>query len=300
MDGVVYVVDPGFSMQKVYNPRIRVDSLLVSPISKVSAQQRARCAGRTRPGKCFRLYTEKGFRDELEEQSYPRILTSNLGSLVLFLVKIGVKDLVSFDFVDYPSPETLMRALEMLNQLAALDDDGNTTPLGGLMAEFLLDCPQLVKTLIISPIFKCSNEILSIVPMISAGNIWLQVHNQTQEANAARAKFPHPEGDHLALLEIYSQYVLNQHNPDWASRNYLSSSALREADNIRAQLRLIMERFDIDVILSGQKNLSVNIRQALACGFFMQVAHKITQDSDCTLKDNQVNSYFYIVPRTYR
>ena len=91
IDGIVYVVDPGFSQQKVYNPRIRVESLLVSPISKASAQQRAGRAGRTRPGKCFRLYTEKDFMKELEEQTHPEILRSNLSNTVLELVKLGVK-----------------------------------------------------------------------------------------------------------------------------------------------------------------------------------------------------------------
>jgi pre-mRNA-splicing factor ATP-dependent RNA helicase DHX15/PRP43 len=94
IDGIVYVVDPGFSQQKVYNPRIRVESLLVSPISKASAQQRAGRAGRTRPGKCFRLYTEKDYRSELEEQTHPKILSSNLSNTVLELVKLGIK--VSF------------------------------------------------------------------------------------------------------------------------------------------------------------------------------------------------------------
>lgn len=91
IDGIVYVVDPGFSKQKVYNPRIRVESLLVSPISKASAQQRAGRAGRTRPGKCFRLYTEKDFMKELEEQTHPEILRSNLANTVLELVKLGIK-----------------------------------------------------------------------------------------------------------------------------------------------------------------------------------------------------------------
>jgi pre-mRNA-splicing factor ATP-dependent RNA helicase DHX15/PRP43 len=91
IDGIVYVVDPGFSKQKVYNPRIRVESLLVSPISKASAQQRAGRAGRTRPGKCFRLYTEKDFIKELEEQTYPEILRSNLANTVLELVNLGIK-----------------------------------------------------------------------------------------------------------------------------------------------------------------------------------------------------------------
>ena len=151
IDGIVFVIDPGFAKQKVYNPRIRVESLLVSAISKASAQQRAGKlpiftenspilqkkfyyflgrAGRTRPGKCFRLYTEKAYTSEMQDNTYPEILRSNLGSVVLNLKKLGIDDLVHFDFMDPPAPETLMRALEMLNYLAALNDDGDLTELG--------------------------------------------------------------------------------------------------------------------------------------------------------------------------
>jgi pre-mRNA-splicing factor ATP-dependent RNA helicase DHX15/PRP43 len=94
IDGIVYVIDPGFAKQKVYNPRIRVESLLVSPISRASAHQRAGRAGRTKPGKCFRLYTEASFARDLQEQTYPEILRSNLGSVVLQLKKLGIDDLV--------------------------------------------------------------------------------------------------------------------------------------------------------------------------------------------------------------
>ena len=73
IDGIVYVVDPGLSKQKVYNPRLRIESLLVSPISRASAKQRAGRAGRTRPGKCFRLFTENSFKKDLKENSYPEI-----------------------------------------------------------------------------------------------------------------------------------------------------------------------------------------------------------------------------------
>jgi len=123
IDGVVFVIDPGFAKQKVsfgnvqmcvmdfklanclfqvYNPRIRVESLLVSPISKASAQQRAGRAGRTRPGKCFRLYTEKAYKQEMQDNTYPEILRSNLGSVVINLKKLGIDDLVHFDFMDPP------------------------------------------------------------------------------------------------------------------------------------------------------------------------------------------------------
>ena len=124
IDGIVYVIDPGFAKQKMYNPRLRVESLLVSPISKASAKQRAGRAGRTRPGKCFRLYPESAFERELKENTYPEILRSNLNSVVLTLLKLGIKDIVHFDYMDPPSPETLMRALEELNYLGALSDEG--------------------------------------------------------------------------------------------------------------------------------------------------------------------------------
>ncbi|XP_004520253.1 putative pre-mRNA-splicing factor ATP-dependent RNA helicase PRP1 isoform X2 [Ceratitis capitata] len=166
IDGVVFVIDPGFAKQKVYNPRIRVESLLISAISKASAQQRAGRAGRTRPGKCFRLYTEKAYKNEMQDNTYPEILRSNLGTVVLQLKKLGIDDLVHFDFMDPPAPETLMRALELLNYLAALDDDGNLTDLGAVMSEFPLD-PQLAKMLIASCQHNCSNEILSITAMLS-------------------------------------------------------------------------------------------------------------------------------------
>lgn len=99
IDGIVYVIDPGFSKQKVYNPRVRIESLLVSPISKASAQQRSGRAGRTRPGKCYRLYTEKAFMEELQEQTYPEILRCNLSSVVLQLKKLGVDDLVVIYYI---------------------------------------------------------------------------------------------------------------------------------------------------------------------------------------------------------
>lgn len=69
-------------------------------------------AGRTKPGKCFRLYTETAYKNEMQENTYPEILRSNLGSVVLQLKKLGIDDLVHFDFMDPPAPETLMRALE--------------------------------------------------------------------------------------------------------------------------------------------------------------------------------------------
>ena len=81
-------------------------------MSRASCKQRAGRAGRTRPGKCYRLFTEKSFLKGLEENTHPEILRSNLGNVVLYLKKLGINDLVHFDYMDPPAPETLMRALE--------------------------------------------------------------------------------------------------------------------------------------------------------------------------------------------
>ncbi|KAJ1568992.1 Pre-mRNA-splicing factor ATP-dependent RNA helicase dhx15, partial [Nowakowskiella sp. JEL0078] len=273
IDGIVYVIDPGFAKQKVYNPRVRVESLLVSPISKASAQQRSGRAGRTRPGKCFRLYTEKAFLQELQEQTYPEILRSNLGSIVLQLKKLGIDDLVHFDFMDPPAPETLMRALEMLNYLEALDDDGNMTKVGEQMAEFPLD-PQLAKVLVAAPKYKCSNEALSIVAMLSVPNVFIRPNDQRKLADAAKAEFTHSDGDQLTLLNVYHAYKQNGEG-NWAYNNYLSARSLKSADNVRTQLARIMDRLGIILISqpSSDSKYYPNIRKALLSGFFMQVAH---------------------------
>jgi pre-mRNA-splicing factor ATP-dependent RNA helicase DHX15/PRP43 len=288
IDGIVYVLDPGFSKQKVYNPRIRVESLLVSPISRASAHQRAGRAGRTRPGKCFRLYTEASFKKDLQEQTYPEILRSNLGSVVLQLKKLGIDDLVHFDFMDPPAPETLMRALELLNYLGALDDDGNLTQVGKVMSEFPLD-PQLAKMVCVSPQFTCANEILTITAMLSVPNPFIRPRDQQKEADDAKAQFSHVEGDHLTLLNAYHAFKQNGEDSQWAWNNYLNFRAMKSADNVRSQLMRIANRYNMNLQSTEftSRDYYLNIRKAILSGYFMQVAHLERKGSYLTVKDNQ-------------
>ncbi|KAK8134377.1 helicase associated domain-containing protein [Apiospora sp. TS-2023a] len=292
IDGIVYVVDPGFSKQKIYNPRIRVESLLVSAISKASAQQRAGRAGRTKPGKCFRLYTEKAFKDELIEQTYPEILRSNLANTVLELKKLGVEDLVHFDLMDPPAPETMMRALEELNYLACLDDEGELTQLGSMASEFPLD-PALAVMLISSPEFYCSNEILSITGLLSVPNIFVRPANRRREADEMKNQFRHPDGDHLTMLNVYHAFKgaegRGEDVKQWCHQHYLSHRHLKSADNVRTQLRRIMETHEVELVSTdfNDKNYYSNIRRALVAGFFMQVAKREGNGKIYrTMKDN--------------
>ena len=295
IDGVVYVVDPGFSKQKVYNPRVRVESLLVSPISRASARQRAGRAGRTQPGKCFRLYTEKSFYNDLQETTYPEIMRSKMSNVVLTLKKLGVDDLVHFDFMDPPAPETLMRALELLNYLGGLDDEGELTELGFQMSELPLD-PQLAKIILVSPNYGCSSEIVSIVACLSVPQIFLRPRESAKLADEAKAQFTNAESDHMTLLNAYFAYeqVPQSEKKQWCWDNFINERSIQSAENVRKQLLGIMKKLDLQLMTSDRKGDGsfsfYDIRKALTAGMFMQVAYKQKSGDYLTMKDNQLVS----------
>jgi ATP-dependent RNA helicase DHX8/PRP22 len=101
-----------------------MDSLQVEPISQAQSRQRAGRAGRTGPGKCYRLYTESAYVNEMLPNSVPEIQRTNLANTVLMLKAMGINDLLHFDFMDPPPVQTLITAMENLYALGALDDEG--------------------------------------------------------------------------------------------------------------------------------------------------------------------------------
>lgn len=134
------------------------------------------------------MYTEAAYNEELPENTYPEILRSNLANVVLLLKKLGIQDLVHFDFLDPPAPETLMRALELLNYLGAIDDEGALTEDGSMMAEFPLE-PQLAKMAIVAPDLKCVDDVLTIISMLSVPFCFLRPKEHYDEADRCRAKY---------------------------------------------------------------------------------------------------------------
>ena len=110
------------------------------------------------PGKAFRLYTKWAFANELEENTIPEIQRTNLGLTVLLLKSLGINNFMEFEFMDPPPGETLIRALELLYALGALNDRGELTKLGRRMAEFPVD-PMLSKAIIESEKYVCTDEV---------------------------------------------------------------------------------------------------------------------------------------------
>ncbi|GJX91829.1 probable pre-mRNA-splicing factor ATP-dependent RNA helicase DEAH5 [Tanacetum coccineum] len=284
IDGIFYVIDPGFAKQNVYNPKQGLDSLVITPISQASAKQRAGRAGRTGPGKCYRLYTENAFNNEMSPTSIPEIQRVNLGLTTLNLKAMGINDLLSFDFMDPPSPQALISALEQLYTLGALDEEGLLTKLGRKMAEFPLE-PPLSKMLLASVDLGCSDEILTIIAMITTGNIFYRPREKQAQADQKKAKFFQPEGDHLTLLAVYEAWKAKNFSGPWCFENFVQSRSLRRAQDVRKQLLSIMDKYKLDIVTAG-KNYT-KIRKAITAGFFFHAARKDPQEGYRTIVENQ-------------
>ncbi|KAL3343125.1 hypothetical protein AABB24_026940 [Solanum stoloniferum] len=286
IDGIKYVIDPGFSKMKSYNPRTGMESLLVAPISKASANQRAGRSGRTGPGKCFRLYTAYNYMNDLEDNTVPEIQRTNLANVVLSLKSLGIHDLLNFDFMDPPPAEALLKALELLFALSALNKLGELTKVGRRMAEFPLD-PMLSKMIVASDKYKCSDEIISIAAMLSVGNsIFYRPKDKQVHADNARMNFHVGNvGDHIALLKVYSSWRETNFSTQWCYENYIQVRSMKRARDIRDQLEGLLERVEIE--LTSNDNDYEAIKKAITSGFFPHSAKLQKNGSYRTIKHPQ-------------
>ncbi|KAL3426041.1 ATP-dependent RNA helicase DHX8 [Phlyctema vagabunda] len=280
IDHIYYVIDPGFVKQNAYDPKLGMDSLVITPISQAQAKQRAGRAGRTGPGKCFRLYTETAFQSEMLPTSIPEIQRQNLSLTILMLKAMGINDLLHFDFMDPPPTNTMLTALEELYALSALDDEGLLTRLGRKMADFPME-PALAKVLIASVNLGCSDEILSIVAMLSMPTVFYRPKEKQTQADQKKAKFHDPHGDHLTLLNVYNGWKQNKFANPWCFENFIQARSMRRAKDVRDQLVKIMERYKHSIVSCGRNTQKV--RQALCSGFFRNSARKDPQEGYKTL-----------------
>ncbi|XP_019710847.1 pre-mRNA-splicing factor ATP-dependent RNA helicase DEAH1 isoform X2 [Elaeis guineensis] len=286
IDGIKYVVDPGFCKIKSYNPRTGMESLLINPISKASAMQRAGRSGRTGPGKCFRLYTAYNYHHDLDDNTVPEIQRTNLANVVLTLKSLGIHDLVNFDFMDPPPSEALLKALEQLFALNALNSRGELTKTGRRMAEFPLD-PMLSKMIVASDKYKCAEEIISVAAMLSVGNsIFYRPKDKQVHADNARMNFHTGNvGDHIALLTVYNSWKETNYSTQWCYENFIQVRSMKRARDIRDQLEGLLERVEIE--LTSNMNELDAIKKAITSGFFHHSAKLQKTGAYRTVKNPQ-------------
>ena len=293
IDGIVYVIDPGFVKENVYNARTGMESLVVTPCSRASANQRSGRAGRVAPGKCFRLYTKFAFHNELDDSTMPEIQRTNLNSVVLLLKSLGINDLMEFDFMDAPPAETLIRALENLYALGALNDKGALTKLGRQMAEFPTD-PMLARSVLAADKHGCVEEVLSIIAMLGeSASLFYRPKDKKMLADSARARFTIKEGgDHFSLLNIWNQWVDSDFSYVWARENFLQQRSLTRARDVRDQLAKLCDRVEVTITSAGAQDL-VPVQKSLTAGFFPNAARlQKGGDSYRTVK-NSMTTYLH-------
>lgn len=289
IDGIVHVIDCGYAKLRAYNPSTGIEVLTAVPISKASATQRAGRAGRTKPGKCFRLYTEQAY-ESLPETTVPEIQRSNLAPVIMQLKALGIDNIARFDFIAAPPYELVVRALELLYSLGAVDDQAKLTkPLGTRMAEIAVE-PMMAKVLLSAPSFGCLSEILSIAAMTNLqGSVWFHHEGEKKSTETARRKFAVEEGDHLTYLNVYQTFVTKgKKESKWCRDNYLNYKAMTKAVSVRAQLKRYLERFGmaVDESLSSRQQAdspgkSEQIQKCLTAGYF---AHAAKMQADGTFK----------------
>lgn len=272
IDGIVYVIDPGFVKENQYNPRTGMESLVVVPCSRASAGQRAGRAGRVGPGKCFRLYTSQAYKNELDENTTPELQRTNLTGTFLLLKSLGINDLLDFDFMDPPSTDTIVRAVEQLYALGALNNAGELTKVGRQMAEFPTD-PMLARAILAADKNKCVSEVLSIIAMLGeASALFYRPKDKKIHADSARARFTNKDGgDHLSLLNIWNEWVDADYSFVWAKENFLQQRSLTRARDVRDQLARLCDRVEVDASSStgvGGASDITPVQKSLAAGFF--------------------------------
>ena len=288
IDGIVYVIDPGFVKENVFNPRTGMESLVVTPCSRASAGQRAGRAGRVGPGKCFRLYTKWAYQNELDENTTPEIQRTNLNGTILLLKSMGIVDLLDFDFMDPPPTDTIVRALEQLYALGALNNAGDLTKVGRQMAEFPTD-PMLAKAILAADKYGCVEEVLSIIAMLGeASALFYRPKDKKIHADSARNRFTIKEGgDHFSLLNIWNQWVDSDFSYVWSRENFLQQRSLTRARDVRDQLAKLCDRVEVTVSTIGASNLPP-IQKAITAGFFPNAARlQRGGDSYRTVKNGQ-------------
>ncbi|KAG0502404.1 hypothetical protein HPP92_002476 [Vanilla planifolia] len=294
LEGVVYVVDSGYSKQRFYNPISDIENLIVAPISRASARQRSGRAGRVRPGKCFRLYAEDYFLEEMPVEGIPEMQRSNLVSCVIQLKALGIDNILGFDWLASPPPESMIRALEVLYSLGILDEDAKlTSPIGYQVAEIPLD-PMISKMILAADTLECSEEILTIAAILSVQSIWVSVRGSHKGLDEAKLRFAAAEGDHITYLNVYKAFLQSGKSSQWCYRNYINYHAMKKVIDTREQLSRLVRRLGI-IPKSCGKDTQI-VRKAVIAGFFAHASQLEEYSQNGMYKTVRSSQEVYIHP----
>lgn len=216
------------------------------------------------------MFTKTEFK-HLDKITLPEILRCNLSSVCLQLLALDIHAKI-FDFMDKPPKESIDLAFDQLKLLQAIEhvnERVKLTELGRKMAQFPLD-PRYSKILLESKEFNCTEEILTIISVLSSESITVSPSSKREQAIATRQKFSSPYGDHITLLNIFRGFNNAAQKKHWCFENFMNFRNLNHAKEIRSQLAEICQRCNIPLVSCGSH--LEQIRKCLITGLFMNVA----------------------------
>ena len=277
---ITHVVDCGFVKMPYFDPKTDFERLIVVPISKASAKQRAGRAGRIQSGQCYRLYSEKYMMEKMEASTAPEILRTNLTSFILTLKALGVGNILGYDMMDMPGIDSLSHGLESLYALGAMDDKTELTTLGMDMSAFPTE-PRVSRMLLESLREECSWEVLSVASALQVRTLF-----QTPRGSAARrqqvqldfdaamSQISDSSGDHVTYANLVAEQEDQQLDREECKERFINYVALRRVLEIRKQLGRFLRKFGRvrGMGSASPEERSIAIRRCVTAGFFFNVA----------------------------
>ncbi|KDP40932.1 hypothetical protein JCGZ_24931 [Jatropha curcas] len=279
--GVKYVVDSGKVKESRFEPTSGMNLLRVSKISQSSANQRAGRAGRTEPGKCYRLYSEFDYQEMAVHQE-PEICKVHLGIAVLRILALGIKNVLEFDFIDAPSSKAVDLALKNLVQLGAVacrNDAFELTLYGHNLVKLGIE-PRLGKIILESCHYGLRKEgVVLAAVMANASSIFCRIgtNDDKQKSDCFKVQFCHCDGDLFTLLTVYKEWesVPPDNRNKWCWNNSINAKTMRrcketvlELENcLENELNIIIPTYWIwspDVFTEHDKNMKKIILSSLA------------------------------------
>lgn len=267
VDGVVYVVDSGLVKQTHFDAQTGIQSLDVVRHSQAGCNQRAGRAGRTRPGVCYRMYTEESFT-HLPQYTEPEIRRMSLAGVVLAMESIGIRDVEAFQFVDQPDRDAFHEAYETLIALGAIKADRSAlTEVGVDMAKLPLE-PRIARMVLEADKHGCVEEIATIAAFLSIRNVFIRPKGKEQEADWKHQTFKVETSDALTFLKIWRAYESAKFDRKWCFENYLHVQSLGEVRNVRSQLLNILERGGMKITST---KIDKNVVRSVAAGLIQNL-----------------------------
>ena len=237
ISGIKYVIDCGLVKMKSFNPVTGIEVLGVTPVAKAQAVQRSGRAGRQCPGQCYRLYTEETFF-ELKDSPVAEIRRADLASVVLQLFALGIKNPMTFGFLERPPTKMIQSSIEQLWALGALDEKGDLSEDGKKMALFPLT-PRMTKILLLASQSGCASSAITLLAMMCCENLFSTGGGTKKGGASSRySAFVDQTGDHISLIRIYEAYIAvpDSKKADWCWDHFVQHRALQYAVNVRQQL----------------------------------------------------------------